>query len=534
MIPSKIIRLLSIQFLVVFTGVIGLSSNTLAQQEKISHIEQEQGIKIQSIEITGNTVFSDDEFEQILAPYKGKSFSFDWLLQVHKTIDDYYSKRGYITQSILLAQEITNGKIEIQIIEGVLEDIQFKGLNSLRENYLKARLPPIGKPLNIQQVVKSLERLRNDPLIKEINGHIDQENIAKNILSVYVEENPAVTATVNIIDGYSPAVGRVGGVIFLSHNNFWGFGDRLSIRTTQSDGINRIGGEASIPFNKLDGRFTFAISNVDSKVVEQELKALGIENEFFYLSFGIRQPIISTLTDQLSLGFSLDFKDGETFVLEDISFPLTRGLEDGKTRITSLNFYQQYIKNGSRSLFAINSNFSVGIDLFDPTITDVGIDGLYWLWRGDIQYLVALNAKKNIILATRIGIQVTPDQLHPFEQITIGGRDNIRGYRPNIGVADNGIWGILEANFILVKHKKLGSIAIIPSVGIGGTWNNSRDTVGSNTFASVGIGLRYSVQDILEIRADYAKPIIDLTGFGTTNTEDNYSFSLLLNPLNLF
>ena len=231
------------------------------------------------------------------------------------------------------------------------------------------------------------------------------------------------------------------------------------------------------------------------------------------------------------LGFGIELIDSETFVLNDLSFAFTEGLKDGQSKITALRFTQEYVKNWTTSLVAFRSQFSFGIDAFDATITEVGIDSSFSSWRLDLQYLKAFTEGRDVVLATRVFFQLTPDKLLPIEQFTMGGLGSVLGYRANIGVADNGAVGIIELQLPLAKDDKWGEIKIIPFFNVGNIWNNDRETTGSNTFASLGLGLRYRLGEAFEARFNYAFPLIDLKGFGETDTVDNFTFFVLFHPL---
>ena len=151
---------------------------------------------------------------------------------------------------------------------------------------------------------------------------------------------------------------------------------------------------------------------------------------------------------------------------------------------------------------------------------------------GDFQYLKALNQRRDAVLATRVIAQLTPDKLLPVEQITMGGLGSVRGYRSNLGIADNGALGTIEFQLPLIRGGKWNEIKIIPFTDIGTIWNNGRETTGTtNTFASIGLGLRYRLRDFFEARIDYGIPLIAPKGFGATDTEERFSFSLLVRPL---
>ena len=267
-------------------------------------------------------------------------------------------------------------------------------------------------------------------------------------------------------------------------------------------------------------------------MVEEPISDFELRADYEAFQLDIEQPIVSTSSESLTLGVGIEHTDSETFVLGDLSLALTDGLEDGRSRITALRFNQEYFKNGSSTLLAASSQFNVGFDALDATRTELGIDGIFWSWRGDFQYLKALNESRNVVLATRLTTQLTPARLLPSEQITVGGIGSVRGYRPNLGVADNGALGTLELRLPLVRDSQYGEIQIIPFTDIGTIWNNGRETTGTtNTFASVGLSLRYRLRDFWESRIDYGIPLIAPQGFGATDTEDRFSFALIFRPL---
>ncbi len=163
-------------------GVEGfLTGKTLAQVQATEPTQPL--ITVQSIEIIGNTVLTDSELEGLLNSYLGQNISLQLLQRIEREIQAYYLSQGYLSSgSFLPSQELQEGIVRIEIIEGTLEDIQFEGLSSLSENYIKSRLPKKGKPLNLNHLLESLNRLENEPLIAKLHGEINQKSEGKNVL----------------------------------------------------------------------------------------------------------------------------------------------------------------------------------------------------------------------------------------------------------------------------------------------------------------------------------------------------------------
>ena len=495
-------------------------------------VTRKQAIVIKKIIIVGNTVFEEKELRNVLNLNIGDEISLTQLNKAKDKIDRYYIENGYISSgSLLLTQNLSEGKIEIQIVETVLSEILITGIDGLSKEYLKSQLPLIGEPLNSYEVVEYLATLKNNPLIRDIKGKIVQNSFGQNTLFVEVIENDPVTLSVGVNNAYSPGIGSFGGNASLTHRNLLGIQDRLTIEQSLTEGLSRTGASYSLPFNTQDGRVSFTYNNADSRVVEEAVANFNITADYESFRLAIEQPVINNQNELFSLGIGIEHINSETFVLNDLSFAFTPGLTNGKSKSTILRLTQNYSQKGNTSLWGISSQFNVGLDVLDTTKTAMGIDGLFWSWLGSLQYFKSFDTENNSLFLASLNFQLTPDKLLPIEQFTVGGLGKVRGYRPNIGVGDNGVVGTLELQFSLAESDSWGKLSIGPFLDWGTVWNNNRETTGSNSFLATGLSLQYRVRDFLELRLDYGFPLIDLEGYGATNTEDNFSFSLLLRPI---
>lgn len=491
-----------------------------------------QSIEVKEVDIVGNTIFNDSELKIIINLPKNQKISLEKLFEALEKINRYYVENGYIASGATLStQEITQGKVTIQVSEGNLNKILIRGLDGVKEEYLRSHLPPTDEPLNANKIVESLEILENNPLIENITGEIVRESINRNILLIKVEESSPFAFSIGFNNAYSPGIGSYGGNARLTHNNLLGIQDSLTIEQSLTEGLSRTGASYSFAFNQQNGRISLIYNNADSRVVEEEVADFDITADYESFRLAIEQPVISNRNKLFILGIGIEYIDSETFVLNDLSFAFTPGLPDGGSKSTILRLTQDYSHKGNASLWRISSQFNVGLDMLDTTKTAMGIDGLFWSWLGSLQYLKSFDPENNSLFLATLNFQLTPDKLLPIEQFTVGGLGKTRGYRPNIGVGDNGVVGTLELQFSLAESDSWGKLSIGPFLDWGTVWNNDRSTTGSNDFLSTGLSLQYRVADALEFRLDYGLPIIELTGYGATDTEDNLSFSILLKPM---
>ncbi|NEQ22007.1 MAG: ShlB/FhaC/HecB family hemolysin secretion/activation protein, partial [Microcoleus sp. SIO2G3] len=131
-------------------------------------------IQVQDIQVTGSTVFEADELEAIAQQYEGQTLTLEQLRQVADAITQLYLERGYITsRAILVDQEVTNGVVEIRVLEGSLQEIQIEGTRRLNPSYIRSRVKlGAGTPLNTAELEDQLRLLRADPLFENVEASL--------------------------------------------------------------------------------------------------------------------------------------------------------------------------------------------------------------------------------------------------------------------------------------------------------------------------------------------------------------------------
>lgn len=522
-------NIIAIAFGIIFANLV--CTNRVLSQDTIA---EQNLIKINNIEIKGNTVFSDSELKKAYSPLK-ENLTLEQLFQIKERIKQYYLDRGYISSGAFLPQQnIESGNLIIEVVEGSLEAIEIEELSSLSEKYITKRLPRLKQPLRVRDLTEALRKLEEDPLIKEVSAELKVLKPGENLLILEIEENKAIQTQLNFVNTYSPTIGRLGGSANVTHQNFLGFGDRLSVNYLKTEGLDRYGAGYLIPFNTTGGRIAFDYSNADSELVEEAISAFDIQADFEGYKLLISQPVINNARQKLTLSFGFEKLKSETFVAEDISFAFVDGLENGVSRITPLRLGQEYTRRENNSLVTVNSQFNVGLDILDVTENEnTGIDALFWSWQGNVQWIRAFDKEGDWQFRTNLFTQLTPDKLLPLEQLTVGGLGSVRGYRQNLIVGDNGIVLIVEGQLPLIRTQKWGNIYLVPFADFGTIWSNysNPDNNQTDTLVSLGLELNYRFDEFLNTRIFYGIPLSDTEDFGDSSVEERWGFSISLIPL---
>ena len=233
-----------------------------------------------------------------------------------------------------------------------------------------------------------------------------------------------------------------------------------------------------------------------------------------------------TPTEEFALGLDFDWKRSRSFILDDIPFSFSAGPEDGVSRVSALRFYQDWVKRSQSRVLAARSQFSVGLDIFDATDNDSGIDGQFFSWLGQFQWIEQISPR--LLALTRVGAQLTPDGLLPVERFSLGGVSTLRGYSQNQLVADNAITGSVELRIPVTYDPTLVQLTPFFEAGVG--WNNKIPDPNPSFLASIGLGARWAVTPELSMRLDYGIPLVDVDNAGDSLQENGFYFLLDYQP----
>jgi hemolysin activation/secretion protein len=201
---------------------------------------------------------------------------------------------------------------------------------------------------------------------------------------------------------------------------------------------------------------------------------------------------LRTPSQELALAFSGEYLWSKTLLLGE-PFAFSPGTQDGKAADTALRLTLEWLDRTPSQVLAVRSRFSLGVDVLGATTndrTDVP-DGRFFDWLGQFQYGRRLGVQE-IQLLFRLDVQLTTEPLLPLEQIAIGGRFSVRGYRENQLVRDNGLIASLESRIPLVRNTPWADyVQVVPFVDFGRGWNSKVDTPDPKTLLSIGLGLRW-------------------------------------------
>jgi hemolysin activation/secretion protein len=453
---------------------------------------------VREIRLTGNTAISTQELVSVTALYTNRELTAEDLEALRLALTSYYINQGYLTSGALIPDQMaTDGVITVRIVEGELSHIEVTGNTGLRARYIHDRVAlDAGLPVNLQALQQRLHLLQQDPLIQRLNAELRPgPRLGESSLHVRVDERRPYSLWVGFNNYQSPTVGAERGLVSLAHQNLTGYGDSVSVTYGGSEGVNpQLGAYYTFPLTARDTTFSLEYRKNDFTAVEEPFDPLDIDSRSEIYGFTVRHPVYRTPHQEFAFALTGEHLESKQFIFGGTPFSFSPGVENGKAKVTALRWALEWIDRSPTQVITARSRFSVGVDVWDATINRSSLpDGQFFAWLGQFQWAQRWGAR-SIQTLFRMDLQLASDPLLPLEQIAVGGRFSVRGYRENRLVRDNAFVASLEAGIpVISNHPWADIVQLVPFADFGTAWNTTVATPSPRTLASIGMGLRWAV-----------------------------------------
>jgi hemolysin activation/secretion protein len=467
------------------------------------------------IKVEGNTALDQPSIDKVAAPYIGKPVSIADLEEIRRQLTLLYVNRGYINSGFTIPdQNVQNGVILFRAVEGRVTEIELSGTKDFDPEYFRARLERgLTIPFNVGDTEREQQILLQDPLLRRLNiellpGLVPGEARAH---ADVLEASP-YSAVMQIANNQSPAVGETRGQLQGSAANILGFGDILSAQYGRSQGINDGAIAYSLPIASDDTRVSLRYDINGTLVVTPALSPLHVTSNYNSLAVGLSRPVYRTAEQSLTLGGSLERREAQTFLL-NMPFSFTAGSSNGKTNVTALRLYQDFLDRDAEHALALRSTLSFGLHTLGATVTNMPATGKFFAWLGQAQYVRRVYQDWDLVV--RSDLQLSDHPLFPIEQFALGGIDTVRGYRQFLTVTDNAFFGSGELRIPVATLRlpyfsdteEAGTVQVVPFYDFGTGWNVNRPTPYPPDISGVGAGLRWLVGSGVTAEIYYGKAL---------------------------
>jgi hemolysin activation/secretion protein len=492
---------------------------------------------VRGIRVVGSTVFSDEELARLTAPYVNRMVRVEELEALRVALSRLYVDRGYVNSGAILSEQVVgDGVVTYQIVEGGITGIDVTGTRWFRPGYIRRRLARAAEPpLSVNRLQDQILILLDDPRIRRLNAELSPGlRPGEGVLKVAVEERLPFRVTFGIDNYQTPSIGAERGFVILEDLNLTGNGDVLALQYGRSDGDDPV---------LLDFAYTLPVSASDTAVSARYRRSVGSVVEFPVLdlqstseifTLGLRQPIYRTPTTEVALALTGERLAQRTTILGDPFDVPGSGSVGGESVVTALRAAVEWVWRTQERVIAARSRFSVGLDALDSTIHHDGQpDSRFFAWLGQFQFVQRLPVHDTQLLF-RTDLQLASDALLPLEQLAVGGRYSVRGYRENTLIRDQAFLASVEVRVPVVRNRRWADfLEVAPFYDYGRGWNVRGDTPDPLDLSSVGVGLRWGVTIpwIVPVRSQleiyWGYPLRNISAPGHDLQDDGLHFQLL-------
>jgi hemolysin activation/secretion protein len=452
-------------------------------------------IFVKEVRLTGNSAFTSDELAEVTAPYTNRDLTAEDLESLRLALTMYYVNRGYVTSGALIPEQtVADGILDLQIVEGKLAEINVQDLKWFQTSYFQRRLNlAAGPPLNVNELQERLQILQSDPRIQRINAELRPGlTRGESTLDLRVQEANPLKAWLEFNNYQSPLVGAEQGFVTVAHRNLLGFGDQLSLQYGRSAGVNPIlNFRYAVPVTPQDTTVSFQYRRFDFAVTEDPFEDLDIKNKAEIYTLAVRHPVYRRVDQEFALSLTGEHSRNESDILGGPNLFIP-GAPGGKFSITALRFGQEYTRRWADQVFAALSRFSLGIGALGATANgDPNLpDARFFSWLGEAQLIRYLPWRRTQVVARGVA-QLSNDHLFVLEQMAVGGRYSVRGYREYTLIRDNAVMASVEVRVPVYTTKAgVDALFLAPFVDIGHGWETTVPTPETppQTLASIGVG----------------------------------------------
>lgn len=449
------------------------------------------------VDFIGRRTLPEADLHGQAAPFLNRPLRLLDLEELRQRINRMLVARGLVNSGVVLPpqalQALPEGVLQLQVIEGRVTELRQQGLNGLSPQYLHSRLLPPGRTLNLPELQDRFAALLADPLVERLNARLlPGAALGQSTLEVDVTRSPPLQISLFVNNQGSPSVGSTVGGADVRLLGLTSWGDQLNAVLSRSGGTEQHDVSWTLPLAAGTTTLQLRSARNRSSVVEEPLASLGIASRVDTQELTLAHPLLDGTGQRVLLGLAWSRRDSRT-TLDGEPFSFNPGESDGQTRVRAWRLFQDGTWRDDRRVLALRSTFVFGRH---GGIAEGPVPGLprprYRLWLGQAQASTPLG-DRGALLLLRGTLQHSGHTLVPLEQLGLGGRHTVRGYRENTLVRDRG-WAVTaEGQWPLLGGD--GARRRLSGVAFADAGQGRNVGAAAQRLASAGLGLRGRFDD---------------------------------------
>lgn len=450
----------------------------------------QQQVLIKQFKFIGNTRFSNQDLQELVARYKNTLLSFAEIKGIAESISEFYRQKGWLARALVPGQDVTDGALTIQIIEaelgGVRIDNQSTRVSTKRiESWLDHQLSR-QSGLSLSQLDRAMLTLNDLPDVNAVSSLQSGKKEGETELSVVVTDKPRADGFLDIDNFGDPSTGiwRAVGNVYL--NSPLGFGDQAIVYGLYSEGVAFGRLSYTVPVGQDGFRLGINASALNYRVINRDWDTLRLGGQSQSGGLEASYPILRS-------------RPANLYVVGFYNYSNFENRSDGnitnryKTSVLSAglsgNVLDGFGGGGSNNGILIFSTGNVilngsPLQSFNEETIDTG--GKFTKLRYSFNRLQ--NITKDLSGYVALSGQIANKNMDSSEQMFMGGPYAVRAYATGQGAASQG--NLLTAEIRLRLPQQFTATAFYDLANVQNLkHSNYPGNLGANTYLLQGLGL---------------------------------------------
>ncbi len=404
----------------------------------------DERVTLRAIEFSGNTIIRSRVLRQIVKAYLDRSLSMKDLRELCRLVQNKYVRKGYfLTRVYLPPQEIKEGVLHVEVIEGKLGNVSVVGNRFYSTKFIASYFDKYqGKPIQYDSILRTLFLLDENSDLEVGAVFKKGENFGTADLILRVSDKRPIHLTVDTNNYGSDHTTHQRTGTRLDYGNLLMYGDTLTLIEVLGSPVshlnftdviyhapvNTMGTALDISYlcanfktEKVDEIRYVGRSHIGGVKLSQALQRTRLFGTDFFTSFDVKQV--------------QNFGGGKRTSFD-------------KLRVLSGGMNIDYIDSvKGRNLFNFSFGWGIpgifgGSSAKSDDSSRVGSGGQFV--KGNLGWKRLQELPYNCFMLINTAFQFSFDKLPLPEEFYIGGVDTVRGYPLAEGISDCGYYGTVE------------------------------------------------------------------------------------------
>lgn len=256
-------------------------------------------IDVREIRFTGQAdLLTAEERRELTAPLTGRPVALAELRDLAARVTALlHGKGNLLARAVLPPQDVTEGRVEIAILVGVLDAWEFSGLDDarVRESLVRGlaeRAARPGEGLRAEALESALLRMNELPAVTARARLAPGVAVNSTRIIVDVSQEPLFAGQIWGDNFGNAGTGTAQANALLSMRDLTGHGEETRIQGTKSDGLGLVHGRIKAPLGASGWHAHAAYTYLDYHLVEGAGVAAGIGGNSHNLALGADYDIV--------------------------------------------------------------------------------------------------------------------------------------------------------------------------------------------------------------------------------------------------